>query len=80
MKMTYDDFDITFCRGEVKFMKDNVEATMICPVREKCHRYWTQEHSDESQRLGMHYHSFFLLTDPNAIDENGCREFWKKRD
>ena len=77
--MTYDDFDITFCNGEVKFSQNGIEATMTCPVRDKCHRFWTEEHMKESQRLGMSLHSFFMLTDPNDLTDEGCDLFWEEK-
>lgn len=77
--MTYDDFDITFCKGEANFSQNGVETKTICPVRDKCHRFWTEEHKKESQRLGMKYHSFFMLTDQNSITDTGCDNFWKEK-
>ena len=76
--MTHDDFDITFCNGEVKFSQNGIEAVMICPVRDKCHRFWTEEHSKESIRLGCRLNSFFMLTDPNDLTDAGCDHFWSK--
>ena len=77
--MTYDDFDITFCNGKVDFSENGVMKTKECPMREKCHRFWTETHTKEAERLRMRYHSFFMLTDPNDITENGCKNFWSKK-
>ena len=76
--MSVDNFDITFCKGEVNFKQNDVEGTMICPVREKCHRFWTENHTKEAERLGKVYNSFFMLTDPNVLTDEGCEHFWKE--
>lgn len=78
--MTYDSFDITFCNGEVHYLENGEEIIKVCPVKGKCHRFWTKEHSQEAKRLGLRYHSFFLLTDPNSVNEKGCGSFWEEKD
>lgn len=77
--MTYDDFDITFCKGELQYAENGTEVIMACPVKERCHRYWSKETQKEADRLGMRYLSFFLLTDPNLITDKGCESFWEEK-
>lgn len=76
--MTRDNFDITFCNGEAHFLENGIEAALACPVKEKCYRFWTQTHAKESKRLGLRYHSFFMLTNPNDLTDKGCSHFWEK--
>lgn len=76
--MTHFDFDITFCNGEAP---NKGEENIICPVREKCHRFWTEEYAKEATRLGEKYLSFMhMATEENPIflEERGCRMFWPK--
>ena len=76
--MTYDDFDITFCNGKTQYEKDGVTITKECPVRDRCRRFWTENHAKECVRLGCIYNSFFMLTGEDTIGENGCDDFWEK--
>ena len=71
-------FDITFCNGEVKFTQNNCDGTLICPVKDKCQRYWSSEVAEEAVKTNHIYNSFFMLTDPNILTDKGCDHFWKK--
>lgn len=77
--MVLDDFDITFCSGEVHFTQNNVEATLICPKRENCHRWWSPEKAEKAIKTGHIYNSFFLMDDPNFITDEGCENFWREK-
>lgn len=76
--MTHFDFDITFCNGVASNKKGKI---IICPTREKCHRFWTEEYAKEAARLGENYLSFMNMTgseDPEFLKNSGCRMFWPK--
>lgn len=74
-----DSMDITFCRGMAEQEINGNKVSVICPVRDNCHRFWTEEHSKEALRTGDIYHSFFVMDDVNYIKEDGCENFWRER-
>lgn len=73
--MDFIHFDMTFCRGVVEFEQNGILATMTCPVRDKCRRFWTEAHAEKATETGNIYNSFYLLTDPNDLTDAGCDNF-----
>ena len=77
--MILGSFDITFCRGIAEQEINGVKVTRTCPVRDNCHRFWTEEHTKEAVRTGDRYHSFFVMDDVDAIKDDGCDNFWREK-
>ena len=75
----FGSMDITFCNGEFPQVKDGKLTMVTCPVRENCHRFWTEEHRKKAIETGDTYHSFFVMSDSFAITENGCENFWREK-
>jgi len=75
--MISGSWDISFCRGKAEIEQDGAKVIIECPVRDKCHRFWTEEHTKEALRTGDVFHSFIMpgVTD---ITEKGCDHFWKE--
>ena len=74
--MSFGSFDISFCRGQAETEKDGVKVIVDCPVRDKCHRYWTEWHTQEAIRTNDIYHSFIMPSAEN-IGADGCKHFWE---
>ena len=66
------NFDITFCRGVSE------DSGKICPIRDKCERYWTKDHSKKCIETGHIYNSFCLVS-ADEMAEKGCKLFWRKK-
>lgn len=74
--MDFGSWDIAFCRGQGESCKDGVDIIAKCPVKEKCHRYWTEWHTQEALRTNDKYHSFIIPSADN-ITKDGCNYFWE---
>lgn len=73
--MNFGSWDISFCKGKAETDENGVKVVIDCPIKNKCHRFWTEEHTKEALRTNDIYHSFIM---PNAenISEDGCDYFW----
>lgn len=81
--MNIYDFDITFCKGEIPLNSNNKSATKVCPIRDKCRRYWTDNYQKEANRLKLRYFSFVVPdgTFMSLVDlkNNNCSLFWENK-
>ena len=75
--MSFGSWDISFCRGLAEQEENGVKVTVECPVKQSCHRFWTEEHTREALKTGDRYHSF-IVPGPADITETGCGYFWRK--
>ena len=75
--MGFGSFDISFCHGKAETEKDGAKLIIDCPVKNKCHRYWTDWHTQQAIKTNDTYHSFIIPSAEN-ISENGCDHFWKE--
>lgn len=76
--MNFNDWDISFCQGKIEQEENGIKITIDCPVKNRCHRFWTEEHTKEAIRTNDLYHSFIMPGTEN-ITEMGCDHFWEEK-
>ena len=74
--MDFGSWDISFCRGKAEGEKDGVNVVIDCPMKNKCHRFWTEWHTQEALKTNDVYHSFIMPSIDNITDK-GCDYFWE---
>ena len=65
--------DITYCHGEL----DTDFQVFVCPKRDQCKRYWTEEKKKEAAEKGIFLCSFFCFN--SVSDFKSCEHFWKDK-